>query len=128
MEEKRNIGNYRMFLLDLKILPILLAAVSLLNIVLSYFGIDLALLSYMGGLSLLPLAFLYRASYTFQFCAYYRVFLHYASLTWILNIIDYYIGIPISDRALFLSYMGITCIFMFIALYYHQKCRRDGTL
>lgn len=112
-------------LIAIKVIPMLLALVCLLNTVLSYFDIDAPVLSYIGGVSLLPLVFLYLSSYAFQFCSYHRMFLHYVSLNWILNIYDYYIGIPLSDKNLFMLYMIITGIFMFVILWQHQKAMKN---
>ena len=125
MEERR---LYKSVIVAIRIIPMLLAAVALLNTVLSYFGIDAPILSYIGGVSLFPLVFLYLSSYAFRFCEYHRMFLHYVSVNWILNIYDYYIGIPVSEKGIFMLYTIITCIFLFLILYYHQKCRKDGTL
>ena len=88
---------YKTGLLLLKMIPILLALCCLCNSILSYFNLDVCVLSYVGGISVIPLIFLYLASYMFRFCEYYRMFLHYIVITWIINIIDYYIGIPIDD-------------------------------
>lgn len=106
----------------------LLAAISLLDTILSYFYIDAPILSYIGGVSLLPLLFLYLSSYVFKFCIYHRLFLHYVSINVILNIYDYYIGIPVSNKEMFMIYMVLTGVFFFLLLYYHQKCRKDGSL
>lgn len=125
MEERR---LYKLVIAVIRIIPMLLAAVALLNTVLSYFGIDAPILSYIGGVSLFPLIFLYLSSYAFRFCEYHRMFLHYVSVNWMLNIYDYYIGIPVSEKDIFMLYAIITCIFLFLILYYHQKCRKDGTL
>ena len=105
----------------IRIIPMLLALTALVNTILSYFGIDLPILSYIGGVSILPLLFLYLSSYAFEFCECHRMFLHYVSLNWVLNIYDYYIGIPVSDKSLFMMYMIITGIFLFIILYLHIK-------
>ena len=105
----------------IRIIPMLLALIALLNTVLSYMYIDLPILSYIGGVSVLPLVFLYLSSYAFQFCEYHRMFLHYVTLNWVLNIYDYYIGIPLSDKELLMMYLIITGIFMFIILYLHLK-------
>ena len=124
MEEKiNNRVLYRLEVYVIKVIPMLLALVCLTNTVLSYFDIDVPLLSYLGGISLLPLIFLYLSSYVFKFCIYHRLFLHYVSLNWLLNIIDYYIGIPVSDKELFMCYLIVTGIFCFLLLYYHQKQR-----
>jgi hypothetical protein len=119
MEDTKRL--YKVEIYFLKVIPMLLALTALLNTLLSYFDIDVPLLSYIGGISLLPLLFLYLSSYVFKFCEYHRMFLHYVSVNWILNIIDYYWGIPVSNKNLFLLYMVITGIFLFLILYYHQK-------
>lgn len=99
----------------------LLALVSLLNTTLSYFGIDLVLLSYLGCTSLLSISFIYLASYCFGFCAYHRMFLHYVVINDTLSIYDYFIGISISDIGLFLVHLIITGITLYIILYLHIK-------
>lgn len=105
----------------LKVIPMLLALVSLLNSTLSFFGIDLMILSYIGCTSLLSLAFLYLASYCFGFCEYHRMFLHYVVVNDLLSIYDYHIGIPISDIGLFLIHIILTGIALYLILYMHQK-------
>lgn len=112
---------YKIELYSIKTIPVILAALCLLNTILSYFYIDVPLLSYIGGNSLFTLAFLYLSSVVFRFCVYHRMFIHYIALNWVLNIIDYYIGIPLSNKDLFLMYIVITGIFMFIILYLHLK-------
>ena len=106
---------------SLKIIPMLLAAITLLNQVLSFFYIDWEILSYIGGISLLPMAFLYLASYCFNFCLYHRMFLHYIVVCNMLTAYDYYIGIPVSGVALLLINLIIAGAFLFITLYLHQK-------
>ena len=88
---------YKVTVIVLKILPMLLAFITLLNSILSYFNIDLVILSYVEGVSLITILFIYIASYTFKFYKYHRMFLHYIVVTWIINIIDLYIGILIND-------------------------------
>lgn len=125
MEENGNIKSlHKLLLVTLKVIPMLLALVCLLNTVLSYAGIDLVVLSYIGGVSVLPLVFLYISSYAFRFCEYHRMFLHYVVVNWILNIYDYYVGIPLSDRNLLAMYLIITCVFLFIILYLYLKTRK----
>lgn len=99
----------------------LLALISLLNSTLSYFGIDLVILSYIGCSSVLSMAFLYLASYCFGFCAYHRMFLHYVVVNDILSTYDYYIGIPVSDIGMFLLHIMVTGISLFLILYLHQR-------
>ena len=110
----------------LKVIPMLLALITLLNQILSYFNIDLEVLGYIGGVSLLPMIFLYLASYCFGFCSYHRMFLHYVVICDILALIDYYIGIPISNVGLFLINLIIAGITLYIILYLHHydKCNK----
>lgn len=44
----------------------ILALTALVNAVLSYFGIDLYILSYIGGVSIFTIIFLYLSSYVFK--------------------------------------------------------------
>ena len=65
---------YKITVIVLKILPMLLAFIILLNSILSYFNIDLVILSYIGEVSLITILFIYVASYTFKFYEYHRIF------------------------------------------------------
>ena len=120
-ERLRDKTLYKLELYLLKIIPMLLALIAFLNTVLSYFDIDLVIWSYIGSVSLLPLIFLYMSSYVFRFCEYHRMFLHYVVITNVLNVYDYYVGIPISDRELLVLHMIITGISLFIILYLYVK-------
>ena len=88
---------YKIQLYMLKVIPMVMAVTCLLNSTLSYFDIDLPILSYIASNSILTIVFFYISSYVFRFCAYHRMFMHYTTITWILNIVDTYIGIPIGD-------------------------------
>ena len=97
VENSRNRRLYKIEIYLLKILPALIACIYLLNITLSYFCIEVKALNYIGHLSIIPMIFIFVSSYVFKFCEYHRMFLHYVVITWIINTIDYYIGIPIND-------------------------------
>ena len=112
---------YKIELLMLKLIPMILAFTALLNSILSYFGIDLYILSYIGGISIFTMVFLYLSSYVFKFCEYHRMFLHYVVITWIINIIDYYIGIPVTDLEYLCLQMIVAGISLFIILYLYVK-------
>lgn len=105
----------------------LLTLCAVLNMLFDFFGIDSGFLSLLGGVSLLPLLFLYLASYVFQFCAYHRMFLHYILASNILVWIDYYVGIPVSDRVLFMIHILLVGVFLFLVLYLYRRekcCKR----
>ena len=112
---------YKLFLLVSKVLPMILAFCHLLNIVLSYFYIEDHILNYISGISILTILYLYLVSYIIKLCSYYRMFLHYCVIINIINIYDYYIGIPLNDKELFMLYIVLTIITMFIVLYLKLK-------
>ena len=107
---------YKFELILLKFIPFILAFVCFLNTVFSYFGIDLEFLAHIGGISLLTLLFLYVSSYVFKFCMYHRLALHYVVINNVLNIYDYYIGVPLDDRNIFILYLVIAFIFLILIL------------
>lgn len=85
----------------------IMAALHLASTALFYFGIDLEILSYLGGVSFLTLGFLYLSSYVFKFCAYHRMSLHYIVVNNLISVYDTYMGIPVSDGILFMGNMTI---------------------
>lgn len=105
-----------------------IALAYLVNTVSSYFEIDLPILASIAGMSLIPLIFMYISSYVFRFCEYHRMFLHYIAANDIINIYDWYIGIDISDRDLFVLNISITGASLFIILYLYAKSRKKLTI
>ena len=128
MEVKPNIKLYKIELYLLKILPMLLALVNFINIILSFNGIDMPLLSYIGGISFISLIFLYISSYVFKFCEYHRMFLHYVVICNLINIYDYYIGIPITNKSLLILHLIIAGICLIIILYLYVKTNKKTTI
>ena len=127
-ESLRSKTLYKIEIGLLKIIPIVLAGIYLSNTILSYFlDIDLIILSYIGGISLLPLIFLYLSSYVFRFCIYHRVFLHYISINELILILDTHIGLPISDLEYFCLQMSIFGISLFLFLYLYVKSNKGPT-
>ena len=118
-----NKSLYKIELYLLKGMPMLLAAIYLINTVLSYYDIVLPALSYIGGLSFIPLLFMYISSYVFRFCSYHRMFLHYIVINDLISLIDYYYTLPISDWELLILHMSIAGISLFIILYLYVKSR-----
>lgn len=118
---------YKLTLGLLKVIPMILALCAVLNTFFSFYGIRCDFLSLFGGVSFLPLAFLYLSSIVFRFCIYHRMFLHYILLTDILNTVDFYVGIPLNNRSLFGIYLFLTGVFLFLILYFYRKekcCKR----
>ena len=127
VEANLNKALYKIQLYLIKVIPMVMAFISLVNTVFSYYDIDLPILSYIGGYSILTIVFLYLASYVFKFCEYHRMFIHYIVVNWALNIYDAYIGIPLNDRGLLITYLTVTGIFLFIILYLYVKSHKRTT-
>lgn len=111
----------------LKVIPMVMTFICLLNTVLSYYDIDLPVLSYISSNSILTIIFFYLSSYVFRFCEYHRIFIHYNTFMWILNIYDMYVGVPLNDRDILSVYLIITGIFLFIILYLYVKSNKKPT-
>lgn len=56
-----------------KVIPMICVSLSLLNTTLSYFYINVEILSYIGSVSLVTLVLLYLTSYVFKFCDTHRI-------------------------------------------------------
>ncbi len=95
---KKRLYKYELWLV--KAFPFLLAAMSIMQNFLSYTNIDLFGISQLGGLSLLSLLFVYLSSFAFGFKLSHRIFIYFVVIDWITTIVDYYIGIPLSNDSL----------------------------
>lgn len=125
MEKEENLKKalHKLVLYSIKMIPIIVSCIYLLNTVFSYFDVDLPLLSYI--VQFLFIGLMYLTSYAFRFCSWHRVLIHYILIVFILNIVDYHIGLPVSDRELFIGYIIITTICLLLTIYLKFKvCRR----
>jgi len=119
MEEKLSIRLVKTFRIYLKVLPIILAITSFANCALAFLGIQLKIYAHI--FFFLIISFIYVASYVLKFCEYHRISLHYIVVVYIINCYDYYIGIPIDYKKLFIMYSIITFIAIIIAIYFKLK-------
>ena len=125
-EENLNKRNYKIVLCLLKFMPMILALSYFLNTILTYFGYNTEVFSNMCGISFIPWLFIYLSSIVFRFCNYHKMFLHYVLVINILDIIDYYFHIPVSDYEYLVGVISITGIFMFIILYLYVKHHKEN--
>lgn len=114
---------HKTLLILLKVIPMILALSAMVGTILDFFGIDSYVLSFMCGVSFVPLAFLYLSSYVFRFCEYHRMFLHYIVANNVLVYWDYFIGVPVSSKDLFKIHIFIIGLFLFLVLYFYKKER-----
>lgn len=126
-ENSRSKTLHRWFLISLKTIPMVMAGLFLLNTVLSYFDIDYSIISYLTGVGLIPWLFIMLASYALKFCEYHRMFLWYIIVNNVFCWVDYNYGILVSDRGYLIMHFIIAGIFLFLVLYFHQKCKNSKT-
>ena len=98
-----------------------------LNSILSYFNIDILLLSVISGMSILSWLFLFISSFVFRFCIYHRLPLYYILITDIINYYDNIIGIPINNRSLFVLNIIIIGVFILLIVYFKFKQHESRT-
>jgi hypothetical protein len=125
VEESLSRVLYKEVIVAIKVIPILIATLFLVRSILSCIDVDVTWLSYLCGMSLIPLLFMYLVSYAFKFCTYHRMFLHYIVVNDAINYIDYYIGIPLQYHELLRLHIIIAGIFLLLIIYYHQKWKKE---
>jgi len=123
-EESLRKSSHKLLLVVLKFIPMVTALCYMLNVLFAYLGIELPVLSQLGGMSLFTWLFIWIATYVFRFCIYHRMFLYYILVNDLLNIVDYYVGIPLSTTRLLMLHLVIICVFMFLILYTYVKCNK----
>ena len=112
---------YKVTLGLLKVIPMLLASCDALNTLTCLLGYDFIILSFIGGVSFLTLAFLYLVSYVFRFCIYHRMFLHYVLVNNIISTLEFTVGLPVDFLGLCCIFSVNFCIFLFLILYFYKK-------
>ena len=123
-EKLKSKALYKIELYLIKVIPVIISAIYVLNTALSYFDIDWPIISYIASAGIVPWLFIMMASYLFHFCEYHRMFLWYILVNNLICWTDQEFHLPISDWNFFILHIIIAGIFMFLVLYYHQKCRK----
>ena len=127
VERNVNKALYKIELLLIKIIPFVIMLFYVLNSILSYFNIDIILLSVISGLSILTWLFLFISSFVFKFCIYHRLPLYYILISDIINYYDNIVGIPISNRSLFVLNIIIAGVFILLIVYFKFKQHESRT-
>lgn len=122
---EKSASNYRPTVVFTKYFTVIMALFDIVHTVFSYFNIDAFIITIFSGMSIGTLILSYLISYTFKYCEYHRIPLHYIVISNTISIIDYYIGIPISDKMLFCLYLILFGIFTiwYVKNYKKSTCR-----
>lgn len=120
---------YKLTILTLKFLPIVMASAFMISNLIHITAIQM--ICHIIGINAAQFLFIYLTSYVFKFCNYHRIFIHYLVLKETINLIDWYVGIPISDKAIQIVHIAIALVFIVIAvkMYYNKniKCIKDNS-
>lgn len=98
-----------------------------LNSLLSYFYIDICWTGYLVHLALLPAIAMLSQSFVLKFCLYHRIPIYYIICNDVINSYDYYCGIPISDKKLFLLNVILCWIAIFLIVWDYVKNHKKAT-
>ena len=124
-EAKLNKPLYKIELFLIKMIPIIISVLEVVNTILSYLNIEVELISAVAGMSLLPWLFLYISSFVFKFCIYHRLFLYYILVNELLSWYDYKIGVPLSAKGYLVLHLIIAGIFIILITYFKFKlCKK----
>ena len=126
-KENINKNLYKLTIITLKFLPIIMASAFMISNIIHITIVQI--MCHIIGLNVAQFLFIYLTSYAFKFCNYHRIFIHYLILIETINVIDWYIEIPISDKAMQITHIVISVVFILIAIkmYYNKniKCIKD---
>lgn len=112
---------HKTLILVIKYIPMVISMFYILNTILCWLGIDAPVLSNIAGVSLLTWSFLFLSDVVFQFCIYHRMFLYYILVDDLLNIYDFYFGIPLSTVEVLEIHSVLIGLLLFSILFVYLK-------
>lgn len=126
MEKELSKQLYKSTLVVLKFLPMCMALSFMLNNICHDHVVNL--ISHVVGSNLLYFTFLYLTSHVFKFCNYHRIFIHYIVVIQTISVIDFYIGIPISNVAIrgLCSTISVVFLIISILMYIHKRLKSNS--
>lgn len=104
-----------------KYIPFVIGSMYFIQSVLFCFGIVIPWLTITYRFSILSLICMLAMSVLLKFCIWHRLPLYYGASIDIINTIDYYITIPISNKSMLVWYLVITGIFILIGMYLKER-------
>jgi hypothetical protein len=125
VEERLKRNNlHKLLILAIKYTPLVIALCYMLNTIFAWMGFYFEPLSNIAGMSLITWIFTYLATIVFKFCIYHRIFLWYILVDDMLNIIDYYCVLPITDSQVLRLHNSIIGLLLFTLLIIYVKSNK----
>lgn len=117
---------YKLTLATIKLLPMIMVVSYILMFILANTIEAFVIIPHILGTVIAPLVLLYLISYLFRYCYFHRMFIYYYAFVEILNVTDYYVRIPISDKAISLLHDSVSIIFIIsVIVIYIIKFKKD---
>lgn len=117
---------YKLTLATIRLLPMIMVLSYILMFILANTIEAFVIIPHILGTVIAPLVLLYLISYLFRYCYFHRMFIHYYAFVEILNVTDYYVRIPISDRAISLLHDSVSIIFIIsVSVIYIIKFKKE---
>ena len=124
-KQSRNL-SHKSFLIILKYIPYITALGYALITFGDFFEYDFLGLGYVFNISLSSWLFMLLTSFVFKYCYIHRIPLYYIAVNDLLNITDYYIGIPVSVKTLLCIHLLTIFIFMSLYVYAYVKSTKKS--
>lgn len=112
----------KIILLLLKFVPCIGALCCAANSMLAYFGFNFEWLGYLMVVTFI-VAWYALAKY-FKFCSFFFMLLYYIITCEVINTVDYLIGIPISDKHMFVLHVALFGFYALLYTYLHVRDTR----
>lgn len=125
-DESLNKSLYKLELAFLKILPMLLTLDVILKLILIYFDWNPTLVSYIGGISIIPLAFICLSARIFKYCWYHKMFLVYVTIDLFWSIVDVLVKFPLYINKVYCLMMITVGVLLFVILYLRDKTKHSS--
>ena len=122
-EEVKSMENslkHKSYLIALKYIPHFTAVLYIVYTLFQFIDIDLIMLGYFIHTSIVSWLFMLLSSIVFRFCYVHRLPLYYIAINDMTSVIDYYIGIPISEITLLGVHLVLIGLLIFGYTYYYK--------
>lgn len=125
-EAKLSKSLHKLVILCIKYFPILFSVLNIIFNILWTLGVEFWIIGYFGYTSILVIFFLYLVSYSFKFCRWHRMPIHYLLLSNIINVVDNMFPTLLLNQELLTTMITLFIIFTCLTLYFklHENSNR----
>ena len=113
--------NKTLLLITLKYAPWLIAFTYFIYCILTCFNLQFGILAFLVGNSFIPLLTIILFSFSLNYCVWHRLPIYYTLVNNTINLVDFYIGIPIANKWMLMIYLIVAGIFVLIGSYIKNK-------